>query len=192
MLIRTLKIGRVGARLATKLSIRQTGLTVGIVAATRGINADCRFLSTNTRVTIEMAKTMPKRYSEMPNDILLTMAVMGDQDAREERLIREIMSVDNVSWEDAQKTFQKMVVENRRGLFVSTLPYKTGIAVALVAGKQYHYFVIAFILHIFFTTLTPGFHTSFFPENRNRLNTHDFRYKYSYVVQRNLRHIRCS
>ena len=96
----------------------------------------CRKLSTSSRVTIEMAKKMPKRYSEMPNDILLTMAVMGDQDAREERLIREIMSVDNVTWENAQKTFQKMVLENRRGLFVSTLPYKTGIFFALVAGNH--------------------------------------------------------
>jgi len=95
-----------------------------------------RQLSTSSRVTIETAKKMPKRYSEMPNDILLTMAVMGDQDAREERLIREIMSVDNVTWENAQQTFQKMVLENRRGLFVSTLPYKTGIFFALVAGNH--------------------------------------------------------
>ena len=87
-----------------------------------------------TRVSIDEAKAMPKRYSEMPNEILLTMAIMGDQDAREERMIREIMSVDSVSWEDAEKTFQKMVVANRQGLFVSTLPYKTGIFCALVAG----------------------------------------------------------
>lgn len=88
----------------------------------------------STRVTIEQAKALPKRYSEYPNEILLTMAVMGDQDAREERMIREIMSVDCVSWEDAEKTFQKMVAVNRQGLFVSTLPYKTGIFCALVAG----------------------------------------------------------
>jgi hypothetical protein len=49
-------------------------------------------------VTIEEAKKMPRLYREMPNDILLTMAVMGDQDAREERVIREIMAVDNVTW----------------------------------------------------------------------------------------------
>jgi hypothetical protein len=125
-----------------------------------------------------MAKTMPKRYSEMPNDILLTMAVMGDQDAREERLIREILSVDNVSWEDAQKTFQNMVVENRRGLFVSTLPYKTGIAVALVAGKQYHYSDIGFF-HIHFAHFFHHTYSGilyFFFEIRNRLNTHDFRH----------------
>jgi hypothetical protein len=52
----------------------------------------------SSQVTIEEAKKMPKIYNEMPNDILLSMAVMGDQEAREERLIREIMAVDNVDW----------------------------------------------------------------------------------------------
>lgn len=32
------------------------------------------------RVTLEEAKKLPKNYDEMPNDILLTMAVMGDQE----------------------------------------------------------------------------------------------------------------
>lgn len=50
------------------------------------------------RVTLEEAKKMAKNYDEMPNDALLAMAVMGDQEAREERMIREIMAVDNVSW----------------------------------------------------------------------------------------------
>ena len=66
-------------------------------------------------ITIEEAKKMPKSYNEMPNDILLTMAVGGDQEAKEERLIREIMSVDNVSWTDAQPTFHKIVASNRSG-----------------------------------------------------------------------------
>ena len=57
----------------------------------------CAALSTS-RVTIAMAKEMPRNYDEMPNDVLLSMAIMGDQEAREERLIREIMSVDNISW----------------------------------------------------------------------------------------------
>jgi hypothetical protein len=86
------------------------------------------------RVSLDVAKAMPKRYSEMPNDVLVIQAALGDQDAREERLIREIMSTDGVTWDEAEKTFHKMVSENRKGLFFSTLPYKTGITFALVAG----------------------------------------------------------
>lgn len=49
-------------------------------------------------MTVDMAKKMPKKYNELPNEVVINMAIMGDQDAREERLIREIMAVDNVSW----------------------------------------------------------------------------------------------
>ena len=85
-------------------------------------------------VTVEDAKKMPKDYYEMPNDMLLTMAVMGDQDARSERLIREIMSVDGSSWEDSQSKFQEIVAANRSGNFLMTLPYKVGIVTAMAIG----------------------------------------------------------
>lgn len=50
-------------------------------------------------VTLQEAKTAPRFYNQMPNDILITMAVMGDQEAREERLIREIMTVDELEYD---------------------------------------------------------------------------------------------
>lgn len=65
-------------------------------------------------VTVEQAKKMPRNYNEMPNEILLNMAIMGDQEAREERLIREIMAVDNVSWPEANLTFAKILESNRK------------------------------------------------------------------------------
>ena len=77
---------------------------------------------------------MPRHYYEFPNDVLLTAAMAGDQEAREERLIREIMHVKNVSWKDAQPEFKKIVNSNRNGLFLATLPYKVGIAASLVMG----------------------------------------------------------
>ena len=73
-----------------------------------------RNMSTSV-VSIETANAMPKTYGQMPNDILLTMAVMGDQDAKEERLIREIMSIDNVGWDDAHHTLEDIITANRRG-----------------------------------------------------------------------------
>lgn len=85
-------------------------------------------------ITIEESKKMAKNYNELPNDVLVTLAVTGDQEAREERLIREIMSVDNTSWKDSQSVFTKMLASNRNGLFIATLPYKIGIATAIVSG----------------------------------------------------------
>jgi len=49
-------------------------------------------------VSIADAKKMIRNYNEMPNDVLLTLAIHGDDEARQERLIREIMAVDDCSW----------------------------------------------------------------------------------------------
>lgn len=80
--------------------------------------------SLSTKVTIDIAKSMARKYSELPNDLLITIATLGDQEAREERLIRDIMTVDNCSWDVASKEFLKIVSANRKGLFIATLPYK--------------------------------------------------------------------
>ena len=84
--------------------------------------------------TIEDAKTMPREYYEMPNDVLLTLAASGDYGAKEEIMIREIMAVDGVSWQDAQPKFQEISAKAYEGKGVATLPYKIGIAAALSAG----------------------------------------------------------
>ena len=46
---------------------------------------------------------MPKDYSSMSNDCVLLMATHGDQNAKEERLRREIMAVDEVDYEKASE-----------------------------------------------------------------------------------------
>jgi hypothetical protein len=78
---------------------RPAGANFARVLNFKGVMATAPYRALATqRITIEEAKKMAKNYDEMPNDILLSMAIMGDQEAREERLIREVMSVDNVSW----------------------------------------------------------------------------------------------
>jgi hypothetical protein len=77
---------------------------------------------------------MPRHYYEFSNEVLLSAALSGDQEAREERLIREIMHVRNVPWDKANIEFRKMVASNRSGLFLATLPYKLGIATSIILG----------------------------------------------------------
>ena len=50
----------------------------------------------------------------MSNKMILRLALLEDQDAKEERLIREIMTVDKISWEEAQPKFNEMLAENRK------------------------------------------------------------------------------
>ena len=65
--------------------------------------------------TLEDAKLMPREYYEMPNDVLLTLAASGDFGAKEERLIREIMAVDALSWQDAQPKFGEISAKAYEG-----------------------------------------------------------------------------
>eukprot|EP00008_Paramoeba_atlantica_P011338 CAMPEP_0201492328 /NCGR_PEP_ID=MMETSP0151_2-20130828/32660_1 /ASSEMBLY_ACC=CAM_ASM_000257 /TAXON_ID=200890 /ORGANISM="Paramoeba atlantica, Strain 621/1 / CCAP 1560/9" /LENGTH=213 /DNA_ID=CAMNT_0047879073 /DNA_START=186 /DNA_END=828 /DNA_ORIENTATION=+ len=82
---------------------------------------------TQWKPSIAEAKAMPKDYSSMSNDCVLLMATHGDQNAKEERLRREIMAVDEVDYEKASETFLKIAQYNRIGSFRRTLPYKLGI-----------------------------------------------------------------
>ena len=76
--------------------------------------------------TLEMAKAMPRAYSEMSNETLLVYAAQQDFGANRERLIREIMYVDNVDWDGAQPRLQAIEIANKELMFFGTLPYKIG------------------------------------------------------------------
>lgn len=85
-------------------------------------------------VTKEEAKQQPREFEEMSNETITILARMGDQEAREERLIREIMNIDDVDWNDAQPRFQEMMDANRRGMWVATFPYKLGLVTSVSAA----------------------------------------------------------
>jgi hypothetical protein len=90
--------------------------------------------SAHAKVTLEQAQDMPRSYNELSNELIISAAIEGDQDAIEERLIREIMAVDGLNWDEAKPIFSEMVQENRKGLFMITLPYKVGVIAAVVSG----------------------------------------------------------
>ena len=69
---------------------------------------------------------------------------MGDQNANEERLIREIMSVEDLSWKDAQPIFAEMLIQNRKYNFLIKLPYNIGLFSALTVGFMSYPFIFNF------------------------------------------------
>jgi hypothetical protein len=87
--------------------------------------------------TIEMAKSMPRAYSEMSNETLLVFSAASDFGANRERLIREIMVVDKVDWDGAQPRLKEMELANKELMFYGTLPYKIGfvgsVGIAIVS-----------------------------------------------------------
>ena len=48
-------------------------------------------------------------YSEVPADTLLLMAAQGENGARRERMIREVMLVHQVEWQEAEVQTDQMV-----------------------------------------------------------------------------------
>ena len=76
---------------------------------------------------------MPREYCEMPNDVLVTLATNGDHGASGERLTREIMAVDQITWDKAQAQLQ-LINAAKGSTFVGTLPYKAGIVIASACG----------------------------------------------------------
>jgi len=96
-----------------------------------------RFMSTQYDVkkcSLEHARAMPRDYSEVSNDVLVTAALCGNQNAQAERLIREIMTVENVSWEEAQPIFKKVSDQNKAGMSLAIMPYRIGVVASLSAA----------------------------------------------------------
>eukprot|EP00326_Haptolina_ericina_P017673 CAMPEP_0181181408 /NCGR_PEP_ID=MMETSP1096-20121128/7323_1 /TAXON_ID=156174 ORGANISM="Chrysochromulina ericina, Strain CCMP281" /NCGR_SAMPLE_ID=MMETSP1096 /ASSEMBLY_ACC=CAM_ASM_000453 /LENGTH=198 /DNA_ID=CAMNT_0023269913 /DNA_START=59 /DNA_END=656 /DNA_ORIENTATION=+ len=62
-------------------------------------------MSTETlrRPSIEECQSQPRAPCEMSNEALLILSANGDVGARTERLIREIMAVDEVAWTEAAR-----------------------------------------------------------------------------------------
>ena len=82
---------------------RERLLLEGIVNELRDLRKDVQtIMQQNSHIRPKListaaARAMPTEYNEMSSDVLITLAALGDQDAREERLIREIMAVDNLT-----------------------------------------------------------------------------------------------
>jgi hypothetical protein len=82
----------------------------------------------------EVANAQPKGFYDMSNESLLMFCATGDFAARKERLLREIMAVDNISWADAQLVLNKIDEDNAKGMWFATLPYKAGLVTAVGAA----------------------------------------------------------
>lgn len=98
------------------------------------IHLSVAHFSNESRISLNDARKMPRRYEDMSNDLIITMAVLGDQEAREERLIREIMCVDNSDWHTANKKFEEIAAFNRQGMSIYTIPYKVGLFASVGAA----------------------------------------------------------
>lgn len=97
--------------------------------------ATCRFITTHLPTgepTLEYAKTQPTEYYQLSNMSLFALSQHRIHGAHKERLIREVMCVEDLDHADASKVIAKMEIENSKINWALLLPYKIGIVVTLV------------------------------------------------------------
>eukprot|EP00667_Euglena_gracilis_P016871 EG_transcript_17692 len=85
------------------------------------------------RPTLQDAEDLCRNYQEMSNDILCILAYQEVPAATRERLTREIMRVDHVSWEAADQKVEEMDKANDRYAWLMHMPHQLGVFLG-VAG----------------------------------------------------------
>lgn len=150
------------AQLSSRIAFFSKGFTlVARPLACSRLQARAMSSSPYSKPTIEVAKTMPRYYSEMPIDVIVTLACQGDFEASKERLSREIMVVDNVTWDEAQPMVAEIHKINKAGSSMITLPYKmtgmTAVAAALASFPLcFHLGTALWFNELMVTTEIPG------------------------------------
>ncbi len=84
--------------------------------------------------TLDYARGMPQSFSAMRHEQIIQLCVEGSYNARREALIRNVMAVDSVEYDEAAKTVEEIAQENRSLMKVEYLPYQAGIFTAVASG----------------------------------------------------------
>eukprot|EP00979_Chaetoceros_neogracilis_P005982 scaffold1174_cov281-Chaetoceros_neogracile.AAC.13 len=77
---------------------------------------------------------MPQSYSSMKHEQILQLCVEGSQPARREALIRNIMSVDSIEYDQATIQVIQLAQINRSYMQLEYSPYHLGMGGALLSG----------------------------------------------------------
>ena len=88
----------------------------------------------NGKPTLEYAKKLPKTFASMTNEQVLSFSELGIPEACRECIIRDVMVVDQVEYDEAMKVFNEIAKTNREGMSAAALPFQIGLSAALVGG----------------------------------------------------------
>ncbi len=104
-------------------------------AATHLLHRRCLACAVEERryPTAEECKTQVRHYHEMSGDILLLLASRGDRGACRERLVRDVMHVDELSWPEASARVDEMD-ESVQAPAVHRITGGTILGMSLLAG----------------------------------------------------------
>ena len=121
------------ARSLRALGARSTLAARGTQSRLAALKKPQRHLALAHKTEIDDER-MPTTYADYSNHVLLMLSAHGDDQAIRERMVRDVMKVDGVEHIEAEKTVGEIEQAAKSGLSISRLPYRVGIAAALVAG----------------------------------------------------------
>mmetsp|Transcript_28947 Transcript_28947/g.61155 ORF Transcript_28947/g.61155 Transcript_28947/m.61155 type:complete len:283 (-) Transcript_28947:171-1019(-) len=94
--------------------------------------------------TLEYAKKLPKTFASMTNEQILTFAEMGIPEACRECIVRDVMVVDQIEYDEALKVFKQIAQVNREGMKIASLPFYVGFGSSVTAA----YLSIPLVFHL--------------------------------------------
>ena len=77
---------------------------------------------------------MPRKYRSASNDVLSVLAAQGLAGARKERLLREIMAKDGITWPEAREKLYEINLFNDRFGRIFQMPFRIGIMLGVSFG----------------------------------------------------------
>lgn len=84
--------------------------------------------------TLAYAKKLPKTFASMTNEQVLQFAEMGIPEACRECIVRDVMVVDQVEYDEAMKTFEEIAANNRHFMWLASMPFKAGFLASFTGG----------------------------------------------------------
>lgn len=82
------------------------------------------------------ANSIARRFRECSNDVIFMMSIQGEYGARKERLIREVMRVDGISWAQARAKVVKWNKESGGSSTLLSLPYHAGMTAGIIGAAS--------------------------------------------------------
>ena len=84
--------------------------------------------------TLEYAKLLPKTFASMTNDQVLHFAELKIPEACRECIVRNVMDVDQIEYDEALKVFKEIAKTNREGMLSAALPFYVGFGASFTGG----------------------------------------------------------
>mmetsp|Transcript_8513 Transcript_8513/g.17819 ORF Transcript_8513/g.17819 Transcript_8513/m.17819 type:complete len:313 (-) Transcript_8513:337-1275(-) len=99
---------------------------------TNSVVPDSRFC--DGKPTLEYAETMSKTFASMTNEQVMAFAMLDVPEACRECVIRDIMAVDKINYDEALEVFAKIAKANREDMLVKSFPFRIGFGLSFTGA----------------------------------------------------------